>query len=145
MLPFHVELHTGESPYRQVVYAAKRAIVSGRLPRGASFPSVRELSRELRINPNTAHKVVAALVQEGLLEVLPGVGTVVAAAGTVDPAARTELLDQQVEELIVEAMHLDLSLDEVLRALKSHWQRLHAGRAGEGGSAAAPKRTGARQ
>ena len=42
---------------------------------GDPFPSVRALSRELKVNPNTAHKAIAQLVQEGLIEVRVGVGT----------------------------------------------------------------------
>jgi DNA-binding transcriptional regulator YhcF (GntR family) len=37
--------------------------------RANAFPSVRELSTVLKINPNTAHKVVTQMVAEGLLEV----------------------------------------------------------------------------
>ena len=47
MLPFKVVLGAGESPYRQVVYAATRAVVAGELPPGSPFPSVRELSQAL--------------------------------------------------------------------------------------------------
>jgi DNA-binding transcriptional MocR family regulator len=54
-------------------------MVSGQLRPGDPFPSVRALSKELKINPNTAHKIVAHLVNEGLLETRPGIGTVVAA------------------------------------------------------------------
>ena len=42
MLSFSVTLKAGESPYRQVVYAATKAIVSGELQPGDTFPSVRE-------------------------------------------------------------------------------------------------------
>ena len=53
---------------------------------GDPFPSVRALSQALKINPNTAHKVVGqTLTDEGLLAVRPGIGTVVADAR---PAAR---------------------------------------------------------
>ena len=92
MLPFPVDLRPGESPYRQVTYAATKAIVAGTLPPGAPFPSVRELSTALRINPNTAHKVVTELVRAGLLEVLPGVGTVVARGRAASDHERQALL-----------------------------------------------------
>ena len=48
------------------------------LRQGDPFPSVRALSKALKINPNTAHKVVQHLIQERWLEVRPGIGTVVA-------------------------------------------------------------------
>jgi DNA-binding transcriptional MocR family regulator len=56
MIPFRVHFRPGISLYEQVVYAAKKAVVSGQLRAGDPFPSVRTLSKELKINPNTAHK-----------------------------------------------------------------------------------------
>lgn len=55
---------------------------------GDPFPSARALSKELKINPNTAHKVVQ-LVTEGTLEVRVGVGTVVAVLGSSSAADAT--------------------------------------------------------
>jgi len=78
MIPFHVEFRPGATIYEQVVYAAKKAMMAGQLRPGDAFPSVRTLSRELKINPNTAHKVITHLVQSGLLEIRPGAGTLVA-------------------------------------------------------------------
>ena len=78
MIPFRVAFRPGSSLYEQVVYAAKKALISGQLRPGDPFPSVRTLSTALKINPNTAHKVVTHLLNEGLLEVMPGTGTVVA-------------------------------------------------------------------
>jgi GntR family transcriptional regulator len=127
MLPFHVEFRPGESPYRQVVYAATRAVVAGELSAGGSFPSVRELSQALKINPNTAHKVVAELVRTGVLEVLPGVGTVVAERGRANAEERRQLLSREVEQLVVEAKRLGLERDEVVRAVVSRWAELSTG------------------
>jgi GntR family transcriptional regulator len=124
MLPFNVTLRPGESPYRQVVYAATRAVVSGDLAPGSAFPSVRELSEALKINPNTAHKVVAELVREGLLEVQPGVGTFVARGRRGSAAERKRLLSESVEALVVEARRLGVERDAVLDAIASRWMEL---------------------
>src|SRR3972149_6961346 len=92
MLPFSITLRAGVPIYEQVVYAVRRATVSGQLRTGDPFPSVRALSQELRINPNTAHKIVAALVEDGLLEVRPGLGTVVGEGKRAGASARRGLL-----------------------------------------------------
>jgi DNA-binding transcriptional MocR family regulator len=60
VIPFRVHFRPGVSLYEQVVYAAKKAVISGQLRPGDPFPCVRTLSKELKINPNTAHKVVGA-------------------------------------------------------------------------------------
>ncbi len=127
MLPFRVELRAGESPYRQVVYAATRAAVSGQLPAGAAFPSVRDLSQALKINPNTAHKVISELVRSGILEVRPGIGTVVCAGRRGTSAERRRLLSRHVEELVVEARRVGLGEDELLGAVSQRWRELDGG------------------
>ena len=124
MLPFRVELKAGESPYRQVVYAATRAVVAGELAAGSPFPSVRELSTAVKINPNTAHKVVAELVRSGILEVRPGIGTVVAASRRVSAEERRQLLSDEVEALVVEAKRLGLEQEDVVRAVEQRWTEL---------------------
>jgi GntR family transcriptional regulator len=124
MLPFAVSFKPGESPYRQVVYAATKAIMAGELAEGTPFPSVRELSTSLKINPNTAHKAISELVRTGLLAVLPGVGTVVSAPTNASPRERRALLSIEVEQLVVEAKRLGLTAHDVLAAVESRWLEL---------------------
>lgn len=126
MLPFRVALVSGQSPFRQIVYAATRAIVAGDLAPGSSFPSVRELSQALKINPNTAQKVVAELQRDGMIEVRPGVGTIVSSRRRSSPAERRTLLSADVERLIVEARRLGIDKDDVLEAIGQRWDTLFA-------------------
>jgi GntR family transcriptional regulator len=129
MIPLRLVFRPGTSLYEQVVYAAKKAVISGQLRPGDPFPSVRALSKELKINPNTAHKVISHLVAEGLLEVLPGTGTVIAVLPKSSAAERTELLENEIEQLVVEAKKLRLELDTVLAAVSRHWKCLSGERA----------------
>jgi GntR family transcriptional regulator len=108
----------------QVVFAVERALVSGQLRAGDSFPSVRALSQELRINPNTAHRIVATLVRDGCLEVRPGMGTIVAKRPASTAAERRALLHDDVERVVVTARKLSLDMDDVVDAVRDHWQRL---------------------
>jgi GntR family transcriptional regulator len=124
VLPFSVSFKPGLSVHEQVVFAVKKACVAGQLRPGDPFPSVRALSQHLRINPNTAHKVVATLVVEGLLEVRPGIGTAVARAPAATRGQRRALLNEETGRLVVEARKLSLDLQEVLDAVQEQWQRL---------------------
>ena len=124
MISFRVQFRAGISLFEQVVYAAKKAMVSGQLRPGDPFPSVRAISKELKINPNTAAKIVAHLVNEGLIETRPGVGTVVAALPDSTRKERAELLGQEIEELVVEAKRLGIGREEMLAAISAHWRRL---------------------
>lgn len=124
MLPFSIELKAGLPITEQVLFAVKKAVVAGQLKPGAAFPSVRVLSQELQINPNTAHKIVATLVAEGVLVTTPAVGSVVAERGAVDRVAKAELLGDELERVVVEAKKLGLTLDEVQGGLAAHWKKL---------------------
>ncbi|MGD1031214.1 MAG: GntR family transcriptional regulator [Opitutaceae bacterium] len=124
MLPFSVEFRPGEPVYEQVMFAAKKAVLMGNLAPGNRFPSVRTLSQELKINPNTAHKVVMALTAEGILTVQPGIGTVVAPFSTGSPRDCTELLNHDAERLVFEAGRLGLTEDQVLAAVRKHWRKI---------------------
>jgi GntR family transcriptional regulator len=124
MIPFRLSFQPGISIYEQVVYAAKKAIISGKISAGEPFPSVRALSKALKINPNTAHKVITELISEGLIEVHPGLGTVVADKLPSTADQRSYLLKNELEQLVVEAKTLGLSLDEITDAIAGHWNRL---------------------
>jgi GntR family transcriptional regulator len=124
MVSFRVIFRPGVSLFEQVVYASIKAMVSGQLRPGDPFPSVRALSKELKINPNTAHKIVAHLVNEGLLETRPGIGTVVAVLPDSSRKERTQLLGHEIEELVVEAKRMGIELTEMLDAVSTHWKRL---------------------
>ena len=127
MIPFRLTFQPGVSLYEQVVYAATKAIVSGQMRPGDPFPSVRALSKALKINPNTAHKVVAALMADGLLEVRPGIGTVVAVPSST-AADRGNLLRRELEQLVVDARRLGLDLADLTNALANHWNSLDPAR-----------------
>jgi len=124
MIPFRVRLKPGDSLHEQVVFAAKKAIILGHLQPGDSFPSVRTLSRELKINPNTAHKVISDLVGAGMLETRAGLGTIVTNRPESSVAERTELLGQEIEQLVVEAKVLGIRFEDVTESLAAHWKKL---------------------
>ena len=123
MLPFTVDFRPGDPVYEQVMFAVKKAVATGHLAVGGRFPSVRLLSQGLRINPNTAHKVVAALTAEGVLTVHPGIGTVVAPPAAGSAEDRTALLDDELERLVVEARRLGVDEDKVIAAVRKHWRK----------------------
>jgi GntR family transcriptional regulator len=124
VIPFSVQFRPGVSIFEQVVYAAQKAMISGQLLPGDPFPSVRVLSRELKINPNTAHKIVAQLVTDGLLETRPGIGNIVAARPDSSRKERTQLLGREVEQLVVEAKRLGIDRENLLVSIAQHWNRL---------------------
>lgn len=65
--------------YEQIIEGLTREILTGLLPEGSQIPSVRELSMQLSINPNTIQKAYSELERRGLTASAPGIGRFVAA------------------------------------------------------------------
>ena len=72
----------------------RRLIVSGSLPLGEKLPSVRELSTQLTINPNTIQRAYRELETEGYICSVAGRGSYVCAQIPDDPARQVALLQQ---------------------------------------------------
>jgi GntR family transcriptional regulator len=124
MVPFKVRFNPGESIFDQVCFAAIKSILAGELKAGEPFPSVRTLALDLKIHPNSAHKVVQHLIQERWLVAQPGLGTVVAPPPKARSGDRKRLLEHEVEKLVVEAMRVGASLGEVKQAVEDSWTDL---------------------
>jgi GntR family transcriptional regulator len=121
---FKLTLTPGSSIFDQVVFAATRAILSGALQPGQAFPSGRSLAADLKIHPNTAHKVIQYLIQERWLEARPGIGTVVLEPPQARPGDRERLLNGEVDKLVVEAARVGVDLSEVIDAIKARWKSM---------------------
>ncbi len=115
------QLRPGQSIFDQVVFAAKKAFIGGEYQPGQVFPSVRTLAAELKIHPNTAHKIIQFLIREQWLEVHPGIGTVVAKFPEARPGDRKRLLHGEVEQLVVEAKRVGVQLKDVVDAVAERW------------------------
>lgn len=122
MINFTIKFQYGSPIYEQIVYAVKKAIVTEQLKPGDRFPSVREMSKELRINPNTAQKVIAHLARENLLEIKPGIGSIVSELSTATTTQRDKILNDEVEKLVVESKRLSITKKEVMDAVNRNWK-----------------------
>jgi GntR family transcriptional regulator len=121
-------LRPGQSIVEQLLFAAQKAFLSGEYQPGQAFPSVRALAADLKIHPNTAHKVVQHLIQERWLEVHPGVGTVVAEPPRARLGDRQRLLQDEVEQLVVEARRVGVRLQDVIEAISKEWTKIDQAR-----------------
>jgi GntR family transcriptional regulator len=112
-----VETSSGMPITRQIADQVRGHCAGGTLRPGDRLPSVRELARDLAVNPNTVLRVYERLTAEGLLERRHGDGTYVAdrlPAGRLK--AERELLRQDVDRLVRRAGDLGVA-DADLRAL----------------------------
>jgi DNA-binding transcriptional regulator YhcF (GntR family) len=97
-------------------------VATGALGRGQALPSVRDLARELRINPNTAAKAYQRLVEAGVVETRRGEGTFVAERPpTLSAAARGRRLREAAARFAAVAVTMGTSAEEAAAALEEAW------------------------
>lgn len=108
-----------EPLFRQICQGVKAAVARGRLKEGDRLPSVRELARELAINPNTVAKAYGELEHEGVIVRRQGAGCFVHGADPERSAeARRLHLQRLTERLAIEAFHLGLDHADLREALE---------------------------
>lgn len=117
-----------EPIWRQIQQEIRRLIAAGHLSVGDSVPSVRDLGREILVNPATIAKAYRGLVDEGLLETRRGEGTFVAAeTRTLSPRQKKQTLETEASRfasvsVTVGADHEE-ALEHVTRALEQTYAK----------------------
>jgi DNA-binding transcriptional regulator YhcF (GntR family) len=118
--------------YSQIADRVKFAVAGGVLRPGDLVPSVRELSKQLVVNPNTVARAYRDLQTEGLLESVRGMGLQVAEGAPARcKAARQELVRQRVRQAIEAARQSKMDPAEIEAILREEWARGHTSGNGE--------------
>jgi GntR family transcriptional regulator len=114
----------GRPIYGRIADGIKFAIAGEVLRPGELAPSVRELSKQLVVNPNTVARAYRDLQTEGLLEPVRGTGLQVA-SGATDRCrlARVEHVRGRLRAAIEEARETGLAADEIEAILREEWER----------------------
>jgi GntR family transcriptional regulator len=111
--------------WRQIEEGIRRLIAIGTLAPGAPVPSVRDLARELRVNPNTVSRAYQRLTDAGVLSVRRGDGTYVADEPVpMKKSERHELLHDAAARYASTAMSAGVELDEAAAELTAAYHRL---------------------
>lgn len=77
MIEFHLNARSGLSPYQQLVQQVRHALRLGLLKEGDRLPTVKDVAKQMAVNPNTVLKAYRELEHDGLVAARPGVGTFV--------------------------------------------------------------------
>ena len=102
---YNIDNQSRQAVYEQIVTQVEKYVLSGILTSGDKMPSVRKLSLELNVNPNTVQRAYTELERSGVLVTAPGRGAFVSDSG------RAVLREVRRREYLKK-------LDEVLMELK---------------------------
>ena len=96
--------------YEQLVENVKSMVLSGVLSGDDPLPSVRQLSSDLGINPNTVQKAYAALEQQGIVYTIPGKGNFIRPDTEALRAEQAQALLRQLSDLALKLKALGITL-----------------------------------
>ena len=127
----HVDPSAATPIWSQIEEGVRRLVASGALAAGSPVPSVRDLARDLHVNPATVAKAYQRLSEQGLLTVKRGEGTYVSDR---PPAMKRGELNRALKEGASRyaslAVTIGASSQEAAEALASAWKELRDGAKG---------------
>lgn len=131
-MQINITTHDKVPIYLQVVNQIKYQIAAGRIAAGEELPPIRVLAEKLVVNPNTIARAYRELELAGIVEKRRTAGTFVSDQGS--PLARRErmkILTERIDQLLAEALQMDVTLDDVIKLLNQRNTVLSASRSKE--------------
>ena len=109
---------SAEPLFEQVVFAVKSAVARGTAKAGDRLPSVRELARELTINPNTVVRAYEVLERDGVVVRRQGAGVFLTGRSSdLATSQRKKQLQDRLRRTVTDAFHLGFTAEDVEKAL----------------------------
>jgi GntR family transcriptional regulator len=113
-----IDPQSAEPLFEQVVFAVKAAVARGTGKAGDKLPSVRELARELAINPNTVVRAYEALERDGVIVRRQGAGCFLTGRQSeLATAERRRQLHELLRRAVTEGFHLGFTPADIEREL----------------------------
>lgn len=113
-----IDPQSAEPLFEQVVFAVKSAVARGAAKAGDRLPSVRELAKDLAINPNTVVRAYEALERDGVLVRRQGAGCFLTGRGSdLASTERRKQLHELLRRAATEAFHLGFTAADIEKAL----------------------------
>ncbi len=121
----HIDPQSAEPIFEQIAFAVKASVARGEAKEGYKLPSVRELARELAINPNTVVRAYDSLERDGVILRRKGSGCFLTGHGSeLAPARKLEQLDALMRRATTEAYHLGFTQEDIRDSLERHLESL---------------------
>ena len=119
-----VDLKSGVPIYRQIIDQVKSGIATSALGPGDRLPTVRQLSVDLSVNPNTVSRAYNELELTGLVETHMGSGTFIGHKRVErDELEHRRILDQICQEFLSRASSHGFTLEDLLDNLRQRQSR----------------------
>lgn len=123
---FQIDLKNRKPLYEQIVDNYKEQIINGLLKSDEKMPSVRDLAKELTINPNTIQKAYRELEYQGYIYSVKGRGTFISGDFTNSfDIEKANKLKDELKSISYELLFMGLpekDLHEYFQEILSSWK-----------------------
>jgi len=120
---FRIDNQSRQAVYEQIVQQVEKYVLSGILTASDKMPSVRKLSVELNVNPNTVQRAYTELERSGVIVTAPGRGAFVADSGaTVLREERRKEYLKKLEEVLIELKVSNVDKEQILAIVEKAYK-----------------------
>ena len=119
---FQIDVMSRQPVYEQIISQVEQFVLTGILTPGSQIPSVRSLSVELSINPNTIQKAYSELDRRGIIYSVPGKGCFITENATDILSSHKLKQIDDLEKLIYELVLAGISREELIKCIDNAFQ-----------------------
>lgn len=120
-----VDFNSGEPVTRQVVAQVKWMVASGRLRPGEKLPSVRELAKQLKVNPTTISRIYSELSADEVIVLKQGQGAFVSVQpATISKVVAKKQVKELVRRMLAEGIRLGLNHSDIQKLIAAEFENL---------------------
>lgn len=124
---FEIDLKDRRAIYEQIIDKFKQLIIRDVLKQDEKIPSVRELAKQLTINPNTIQKAYRELERQGYIYSVKGRGNFVTSEIKKVDDAKVEYLKKQIEKNVSELMFIGIEKNELIDLIERIYEATKGG------------------
>lgn len=124
---FQIDLTSRKPIYEQVMDKFKQLIIKEVLSPDEKIPSVRELAKQLTINPNTIQKAYRELERQGYVYSVKGRGNFVSSKIRKVDEEKLNKLKQQVQNSLSELIYLGIEKEELIELIETTYSTIKGG------------------
>lgn len=110
------EVTRSDPPYIQIARHIRGQIISGELKAGERLPSTRQIMKDWGVAMATASRVISSLRAEGLVVAVPGVGTVVSGAESIQTSRDRAISMRRTGRIYPPGEHARITVAELVEA-----------------------------
>ena len=128
---FHIDPNSSRPIIRQVIEQIQWQIVGGRIKPGDRLPSIRDLAKQLEVNPTTVTRIYSELAAAGVVVLRQGQGAFVAETSTRLQRSADEVqrrMSELARTLVIEGLKQGLSKREIDEIVAEEFRQIRSKR-----------------